>query len=78
MKFLQLSVFGLQTDDSNPKFQSVNEKRVHHETYKRYWGILHPNLTKFSSGKIESSPLHFHFIRSKNWKLRINWLAAKL
>ena len=46
MNFLRPSVFHLQTDDSNPNFQSVKEKRVYHERDKCLWEKLPPNFTK--------------------------------
>ena len=32
ISLIRASIFDLYTDDSNPDFQSVNKKRVHHET----------------------------------------------
>ena len=64
MNFLRPSVFDLQTDDLNPNFQPVNKKRVNHKTNNCFWDNLPPNLTKKSGFKIESLPLHFHFICS--------------
>ena len=51
MIFLKHSVFDLHIDDSNPNFQSVNKKRVHHETYKHFWQNHPPNFTKKSFSK---------------------------
>ena len=69
MIFLGPSLFGLQINDSNPNFQSVNKKRVHHETYKRFWKNLPSNFTKkfiFQNKKF-TSPFSLHlFYKSKN------------
>ena len=44
--FLRVSVFDWHTDDSNTKFQSVDEKCVHHKTYKFCCDNLPVNFTK--------------------------------
>ena len=69
-KFLRLSAFDththssprLHTDDSNPNFQSVNQKRVHQETYKRFWDTLPPNFTEKIVFQKKCLPLHFRYI----------------
>ena len=52
----------LHIDDSNLNFQSVNKKRVDHETYKRFWDNLPHNFTGkfiFQYRKF-TSPFSFH------------------
>ena len=46
MNRLRLSVFDLQTEESNPNLSSVKEKRVTHETHKRFWDNPSPEFTK--------------------------------
>ena len=51
---------------SKPNFQTVNKKRVHRETYKRFWDNFPPNFTKkfiFQNRKIISPfTLHLFYI----------------
>ena len=46
MSFLRPSVFDLHSDDSNPRLQYLNKKRVNHEAHKRFWDNLPPNFPK--------------------------------
>ena len=46
MNFLRNSVFDLHSDDSNLNCQSVNKKRVHNETHKRFFENLLFNFKK--------------------------------
>ena len=48
------------------------ENSVHHETLNCFWDNLLPNSQKFSSFKIEKSPLHLHSFYSTIWKLHIH------
>ena len=59
-KFLHPTAFYPQIDVSNPIFQSVNNKRAHGETYKRFLDNVRPISTNISFLKIES--FHFFFI----------------
>ena len=44
--FPRSSVLDLHINDSNPIFQILIEKRVHHETNERFWDKYHPKLRK--------------------------------
>ena len=59
MNFLRPSVFVFHTDDSNLKFQPMNKRCVHHETYKRIWDNLIPNFAKHFFSKIENFSCQF-------------------
>ena len=64
LNFLRASIFDLHTDDSNPIFQSVDEKRVHHETWKRFWDNLPTNFRKnfVLQNRKFTSPFSFDFL----------------
>ena len=60
---LRPSVFDLHTDDSNSNFHSANKKRVHHETYKRFWEtnpISSANNNFIFQNRKFTSPFSFH------------------
>ena len=60
---LRPSVFDLHTDDSNSNFHSANKKRVHHETYKRFWEInpiSSANNNYIFQNRKFTSPFSFH------------------
>ena len=79
MKFVRPSVFNSQTDDSIPISQSLNQKRVHQETYKRFWDNRPLNFKKifiFRNGKF-ISPFSRNFV-PKSENCIYNWLVANL
>ena len=46
MNLLRPSVLHLHTDDSNPDFRSVKNKRLHDGTYEQFWVFLSRIFTK--------------------------------
>ena len=78
MIFQRPSFFVALTDDSNPKFQCVNKKSVHTETYNGFWLIFIPISQKVSPFKIENSPLLFLFICSIIRKLHIQLACCQI
>ena len=67
MNFLRPSAFNVPTDGLNSSFQSLNERKVHHETYKRFWVNCSPNFTKkFISEKKINSRFSLNLIHNLN------------